>query len=133
MALFFGCHLYAFFLGFGFVLLLLHKKLKTWSPQTPIWTKTKEQKTFKAHFRWASRIQIPTNQFGLIWSKLNPLSWILALDPHLHLGSPNHELSLSPLSSFLFFGCHSIDFLSKMVPYKFSLDLPLFWSPTLIF
>jgi hypothetical protein len=28
----------------------------------------------KAHFRWGSKVQIPRNQFGLIWSKLNP--WV---------------------------------------------------------
>jgi len=28
----------------------------------------------KAHFRQGSRVQFPRNQFGLIWSKLNP--WV---------------------------------------------------------
>jgi hypothetical protein len=28
----------------------------------------------KAHFRGGSRVQFPRNQFGLIWSKLNP--WV---------------------------------------------------------
>jgi len=65
-----------------------------------------------------SGVQIPRNQFGLIWSKLNPLSWILAL----HLDSSYHELSF--LSSF--FGFEPIDFPSKMVPCKLSLNLPLF-------
>ncbi len=47
----------------------------------------------------------------------------LALDLSLHLGSSNHELSLlAPF--FRWFG--PIDFPSKMVPSRFSLDLPLF-------
>jgi hypothetical protein len=53
-------------------------------------------------------------------------NWILELDPaldsSLHLGCPNHELSLE-----LFFGgLETIDFPSKMVPCGFSLNLPLF-------
>ncbi len=40
----------------------------------------------------------------------------------LHLDSPNHELCFF----FFFFSSEPIDFLSKMVPCKFSLNLPLF-------
>jgi hypothetical protein len=40
-----------------------------------------------------SNVQIPRNQFGLIWSKLNPWVGPFLLNPSLHLGSPNHELS----------------------------------------
>ncbi len=44
----------------------------------------------------------------------------LALDASLHLGFSNHELF------FFFFLFEPIDFPSKMVPCKFSLDLSLF-------
>ncbi len=64
-----------------------------------------------------SRVQIPRNQFGLIWSKLNP--WVGS-----SLGSQNHELSLS-FKPFLFWS-KPIDFTSKMMSRMFSLDLPLF-------
>ncbi len=46
----------------------------------------------------------------------------LVLDPSLHLGSPNHELSFE---LFVFWSI-PIDFPSKMVPCRFRLDLPLF-------
>jgi hypothetical protein len=72
-----------------------------------------------------SRVQIPRNQFGLIW-------WILeldpTLDPSLHLAPSNCKLSF--LAPFFFGGgggrLKPIDFPSKIVPYRFSLDLPLF-------
>ncbi len=50
------------------------------------------------------RVQIPRKQFGLICSKLNPLSWTNAFNPNLHLGSPNHDLSLSLSFELFFFG-----------------------------
>jgi hypothetical protein len=54
-------------------------------------------------------------------------NWVLelelALDPSLHLGSPNHELSF--LRSFFFFGGLNWLNLAKMLPCRFSLDLPL--------
>ncbi len=77
-----------------------------------------------------SRFQIPLNQFGLIWSKLNPwVAWIqlearLKLDPSLNLGSSNDEHSF--FSFFFPFRFEPIDFPSKMVPWRFSLYLPLF-------
>jgi len=46
---------------------------------------------FRATLDGGSMVQIPRNQFGFIWSKLKPKT--LPLDPSLHLGSPNHELS----------------------------------------
>jgi hypothetical protein len=53
-------------------------------------------------------------------------NWILeldlALDLSLHLSSSNHELFFL----VLFLGSNQFDFPSKMVPHKFSLDLPLF-------
>ncbi len=48
-----------------------------------------------------SGVQIPRDQFGLIWSKLNPLSWTLVWILALHLDSSYHELSF--LSSFFWF------------------------------
>ncbi len=44
------------------------------------------------------------------------------MDPSLHLGSPNHELSFE----LFVFWSKPIHFPSKMVPCRFSLDLPLF-------
>jgi hypothetical protein len=65
-----------------------------------------------------SRVQIPLNQFGLIWSKLNPaldLAWILVL-----------QMMSTPFLFSFFFRFEPIDFPSKMVPWRFSLYLPLF-------
>jgi hypothetical protein len=39
-----------------------------------------------------SRLQIPRNQFGLIWSKLNPQVWPCLRLLGAQLGSSNHEL-----------------------------------------
>ncbi len=47
----------------------------------------------------------------------------LALDPSFHLGTSNHELSF--LTIYIFWS-KPIDFLSKMVSCRFSLDLPPF-------
>ncbi len=60
-----------------------------------------------------------------IWSHLKA-NWILELNPSLHLGlGLHHELSF--LAIYYFGGWFkSIDFPSKMVPCKFSLNLPLF-------
>jgi hypothetical protein len=69
-----------------------------------------------------SRVQIPRNQFGLIWSKIESLSWtliwILACILILHIMS-------SPFQAH-FFGFEPIDFPSKKVPCKFSIHLSLF-------
>ncbi len=76
----------------------------------------------KAHFRLGPGSKL----VGPIWTHLKQIeSFELdhALDPSLHLGSPNHELSFE--LSF-FFGSEPVDFPSKMVPCKFSLDLQLF-------
>ncbi len=51
----------------------------------------------------------------------------LALDPNFHLGTSNRELSF--LAIYI---SEPIDFLSKMVPCRFSLDLPPFGLGTLI-
>jgi hypothetical protein len=48
------------------------------------------------------------------------LEFVLALDPSLHLGSPNHDLSFELL---LLRGSKPIDFPFKMVPCRFSLNL----------
>jgi len=57
------------------------------------------------------------------------VNWILefnpTLHPSLHLGSPNHELSFE-VFSFSFLRSEPIDFPSKMVLCKLSLNLPLF-------
>ncbi len=62
-----------------------------------------------AHFRWVSRFQILRDQFGLIWSKLNP--WVgPCLGPQL---ASWFFKSWAFLFSF-FFGLKPIDFPSKM-------------------
>jgi len=56
------------------------------------------------------------------------------LDPSSHLGSSNLELSFLALFIYLFIfvAYEPLDFLSKMMAYRFRLDLPLFglgpWS-----
>jgi hypothetical protein len=60
-------------------------------------------------------VQGPNSQES-IWTHLKQiesLSWTLPWTPSLHLGSPNHELSLS-FKSFLFWS-KLIDFTSKMM------------------
>ncbi len=64
------------------------------------------------------------NSYEPILTHLKQIKSILELDPTLHLGSSNHELSF--LAPFFFFGLEPIDFPSKMVPCKFHLDLPFF-------
>jgi hypothetical protein len=65
----------------------------------------------KAHFRWG-----PGSKF--LGTNLDPFeaSWILelyhALDPSLHLGSPNHELSFE----LIFKSSKPVDFPLKIVP-----------------
>ncbi len=71
---------------------------------------------------------LKANQFGLIWKWIASLSSTMPLNPSLHLGSQNHELSLSPFELFFSFGCEPIDFPSKMVPCACSLDLLLFFG-----
>jgi hypothetical protein len=57
-----------------------------------------------------SRVQIPRNQFGLIWTRLNP--WVgRALDTSLHLGSWNPELSFIGL--FFLWGSNQLIFTPK--------------------
>ncbi len=74
----------------------------------------------KAHFIWGPRsIFLGTNldSFEANWIlELDP-----TLDPSLHLDSPNHEVSFEVL-----FGSKPIDFPSKKVSCRFSLNLPLF-------
>ncbi len=72
------------------------------------------------HFSW-----VPGSKF--VGPNLDSFvaNWILelepALDASLHLGSSNHELSFWALC----FVSESIDFPSKIVPWRFFLDLPL--------
>jgi hypothetical protein len=71
------------------------------------------------HFIWGSKVQIPRNQFGLIWSKLNP--WFgPCLGPACILIL---QIMNFPLSSL--FWCEPIDFPSKMEPCRCRLDLPV--------
>jgi hypothetical protein len=62
------------------------------------------------------------------------LNWTLALNPSLHRGSSNHELSFLAFFFFVFFikikVFKPIDFPSKMVPCRFSLNFATFWSWT---
>ncbi len=102
-----------------------------------------------AQSRWGFGVQIPRNQFGFIWSKLNPYqfgffeaNWILTnLDSLKQIKSLGWTLAcilvLQIISSPFFFKnsifwFQPIDFSFKMVPCKFSHDLPLFglgpWS-----
>ncbi len=75
----------------------------------------------KAHFRRGSRVQFPRNQFGLIWSKLNP--WVgVSLGPQ-----PDSWFSKSgALLLALLFGPNQLIFPPKQVPCRFSLNLSLF-------
>jgi hypothetical protein len=63
------------------------------------------------------------NPYEPILTHLKQIESILELDLTLHLGSSNHELSF--LAPF-FFWSEPIDFPSKMMACKFSLDLPSF-------
>jgi hypothetical protein len=71
----------------------------------------------RAHFRWVSKVQILRNRFGLIRSKLNP--WV---GPYL---ASWFSKPWALLWAQIFLGSKPIDFPFKMVPCKFSLDLPL--------
>jgi hypothetical protein len=76
---------------------------------------------FSACFTWG-----PTSKFVETNLDSFEANWILeldpALDPSLHLGSSNHGLTFLVLSFWL----EPIDFPSKMLPWRFSLTLPLF-------
>ncbi len=73
-----------------------------------------------AHFRiigwWRSWVQIPTNQFGFIWSKkknikLNPWIGPWPWNPNLHLGSPKLcHVGLASICHFLVFNPHLLIF-----------------------
>jgi hypothetical protein len=94
----------------------------SWVLQALLMSKTKLWST-KAHFEQGSRVQFPRNQFGLIWSKLNPWVGLYLLVPSLILGSPNKELSFE-LCFLLQTNWFS---LRKIMPCcRFSLNLPLF-------
>ncbi len=73
-------------------------------------------------FSMGSMIQIHKNQFWTHLKQIGSLSWTLLWTLAYIFGSSNHYLSLLAL----FVGFQPIDFASKMVPWKFSLDLPLF-------
>jgi hypothetical protein len=74
----------------------------------------------KAHFKMGSKVQISRNQFGLIWA-----NWILELNSSSLLASWFSK-SWALLGSHFFLGSKPIDFPSKMVPCRFSLNLPIF-------
>jgi len=75
----------------------------------------------KPHFRWGSGSKFLGTKLELFEA-----NWILELDPFLdpslHLGSPNHELSFE----LFFLGLNRLIFLPKWWPCRFSLHLPLF-------
>jgi hypothetical protein len=79
---------------------------------------------YQAHFRWGLRVQICRNQFGLTWSRLNP-GVELCIGPLL-ASWLFKSCALLFSSFFFFFWIEAIDFPSKMVSCRFSLDLPLF-------
>ncbi len=80
----------------------------------------------KPHFRWG-----PGSKFLGTKLELFKANWILeldpSLDPSLHLGSPNHELSFE----LFFLGLNRLIFLPNWWPCRFSL-LATFWSWTFI-
>jgi hypothetical protein len=65
--------------------------------------------------------------------QIESLNWTLALNPSLHLCSSNHELSFLGFFSKkikIIKVFKPIDFPSKMVPCRFSLNFATFWSWT---
>ncbi len=85
-----------------------------------IWIFKMHSPNIRAHFKWGLGSKYRgsnLDSFEANWT----FELDLALNPSLHLGSSNHEFSF-----WVFFRFEPIDFLSKSLQCRFSLNLPLF-------